>query len=505
MKEKNDRRSFLKKFSVGGLSAAVLPGAVFAAPPVQEELQQLSASKVESKNEKRQQRSYNEVYKGEYLNRVAFPIGGMGAGMFCLEGTGAISHMSIRNKPEMFHEPSMFAAVAVKGLEKGAKVLEGPVQDWKMFGRRGTGNGVHGATYGLPRMEKAIFDARFPFGNVRLNDDDLPLEVELTGWSPFIPTDEDNSSLPVGALEYKFVNKGKETIEAVFSYNARNFVVQHQQKGTVKSTSNGFVLTQESTEEKPHLQTDFAIFTDDSDTVVDHRWFRGGWFDPLTMVWNTIKEGKVKSNEPVEEGAPGASLFVPFKLNPGEERIIRVMMAWYVPESELHFGEKVEEEGCDPASGCCSTPAAIGLDGEGKPYTAANYKPWYSSKFNDIHEVTHYWQRNYDDLHQKSALFRDAFYASTLPPEVLEAIAANLTILKSPTVMRQYDGRMWNWEGCSDDWGCCHGSCTHVWNYAQAIPHLFPALERSFVIQSFVKIRVRPDIRRFGLTCPFHH
>jgi hypothetical protein len=43
--------------------------------------------------------------------------------------------------------------------------------------------------------------------------------------------------------------------------------------------------------------------------------------------------------------------------------------------------------------------------------------------------------------------------------------------------MRQADGKFRGWEGCSDGGGCCHGSCTHVWNYAQAIPHLFPALE----------------------------
>ena len=58
-------------------------------------------------------------------------------------------------------------------------------------------------------------------------------------------------------------------------------------------------------------------------------------------------------------------------------------------------------------------------------------------------------------------------------------MAANLTILKSATVMRQHDGRFWVWEGSGDSWGSCHGSCTHVWNYAQAVPHLFPRMERS--------------------------
>ncbi|MEX2335881.1 MAG: GH116 family glycosyl hydrolase [Fulvivirga sp.] len=480
MKENNNRRSFLKKLGIGAGFSAV-PTAFLTgcdALPGQAE-DQKSSRFLPDKNKPQGSRGFNEPYKGEYLDRVAFPIGGMGAGMFCMEGTGAISHMSVRNKPEMFHEPNMFAAIAVKGVIKGAKVLEGPVPDWKRFGRRGTGNGAHGTNFGLPRFNNAKFTTRFPFGAINLKDEDVPLEVEVTGWSPFVPTDADNSSLPVGGLEYKFINKGSKTVEAVFSYNSRNFIQFHSNKGRIKKIANGFVLGQEGTEEKPFLKSDFAIFTDDANTVVDYCWFRGGWFDPLTMVWNTIKEGKTKSNDLVNEDAPGASLFVPFSLQPGEERIIRVMMAWYVPESDLHFGEVVKEEACDPASGCCSSPASLGLDEEGNAITSTTYKPWYSSKFSSIDDIAIYWQKNYKDLYKRSKLFSESFYASTLPPEVMEAVAANLTILKSPTVMRQYDGRMWNWEGCSDDWGCCHGSCTHVWNYAQAIPHLFPSLERS--------------------------
>lgn len=58
-------------------------------------------------------------------------------------------------------------------------------------------------------------------------------------------------------------------------------------------------------------------------------------------------------------------------------------------------------------------------------------------------------------------------------------MSANLAILKSPTILREENGNIWGWEGCFPDNGCCHGSCTHVWNYAQALPHLYPQLERT--------------------------
>src|SRR5581483_3783584 len=95
-----------------------------------------------------------------------------------------------------------------------------------------------------------------------------------------------------------------------------------------------------------------------------------------------------------------------------------------------------------------------------------------------IEELIRYWQTHYQQLRADAERFSRSFFDSTLPPEVLEAVAANLSVLKSPTVLRQVDGRMWGWEGVNDAKGNCYGSSTHVWNYAQSVAHLFPSLER---------------------------
>ena len=498
MKENSGRRSFIKNVSMGSISAAILPVSFATATnllPENDQQQNLSSPQ-------KNKRLYNSAYQGENLNRVAFPVGGLGAGMFCMEGTGAISHVSVRNKPEIFNEPGMFAAIAVKGKKNGAKLLEGPVPDWKKFGQRDAGNGSGGATTGLPHFRHASFTAKFPFGYLDISDEDIPFKIKITGWSPFIPTEDDNSGLPVGAMEYHFINTGKSTTEAVFSFNAKIFLKIEKGKNSIQSLDNGFVLSEAGTTEKP-FPANFAIFTDDGATIVDHCWFRGGWWDPLTMAWNTVKSGEAKAVAPVDNDAPGASLYVPFTLAPGKEKTIRVMMAWYCPDSEQTYGEMgARKENCDPASGCCNSPADIGLDKYDKDFDGKFYKPWYSSRFKSIEEVAVYWKQQYAALRQKSSLFTDAFYASTLPPEVIEAVAANLTILKSPTVMRQYDGRLWSFEGCGDEGGCCHGSCTHVWNYAQAIPHLFPALERSLRNTEFCESQDEKGHQNFRAVLP---
>ena len=130
-----NRRKFLKDLGIGSVTAGFMPSSFIA--------NDQAANGVETNQQQKQgthKHEYNGSYSGEYLSRIAFPLGGIGAGMFCLEGTGAISHMSVRNKPDVFNEPGMFAAISIKGLTNGAKILEGPVPDWKKFGLRDAGN-----------------------------------------------------------------------------------------------------------------------------------------------------------------------------------------------------------------------------------------------------------------------------------------------------------------------------------------------------------------------------
>ena len=314
---------------------------------------------------------YNGEYSGERLNRVAFPMGGIGAGMICLEGSGALSHVSLRHRPEVFNEPVTFAALCVKGGPNVARVLQGPVPDWKKFGQGGSGNGASGAAFGLPRFHEATFSTRFPFATIELEDKDVPLAVAITGWSPFEPGDADNASLPVAAMEYRFTNKTGQPREAVFSWSARNFMVVGKNTNAVKSAPGGFMLWSAGPQERGWEEGAFTATVDDPAVKVDHAWFRGGWFDPLTIAWKEIADGKCYDHPPVTEGgaSPGGTLFVPFTLAARASKTIVLRFAWHVGQTNLRIGKDPEAKA-------------------GEQTVQGNYKPWYAGRFANIGEVT---------------------------------------------------------------------------------------------------------------------
>lgn len=418
-------------------------------------------------------RIFNGPYVGLQRERVAYPLGGIGAGMICLEGGGGLSHVSLRGRPDFFHEPMIFSAISLLGSRKASRVLEGPIPMRKIHGTPGSGNGAQGKHWGLPRFADAVFESRFPFGAVDLTDPDLPIRARVSGWSPFTPGDPDSSSLPIAALEYAIENTGDSDLDAVYSFHSANFMAVPHGENSVHKIESGFVCSQSGTSERPWDEGAFSATVLNREVHVDCAWFRGGWWDGITMVWNAIRNGRLIDRQghqdPKSGPSPGASLYVPIHVPAGQRVGVRLLLAWYVPETDVRCGIG-EGETPPPANVPQNTAESRELP---------RHSPWYAGRFEDVGDLMSHWRTNYADLRRRTQTFSDCFYDTTLPPEIVEAVSANLTILKSPTVARQADGRFWGWEGCRDNEGCCHGSCTHVWNYAQAVPHLFPSLERT--------------------------
>lgn len=421
-----------------------------------------------------------KVYKGDHLQQIAFPLGGLGAGCLHLGGASNFQDFCLFNTPAFGHSPMTFAAAYCEEQERQTgvmRVLEGPVQNPHIYNQARFGNGALASGHeGLPHMECAEFRGEFPFAWVQLEDQALPLEVSLEAFSPLIPGDDIGSGLPAAFLSYRLRSRAKGPMRVQFSFNVQypapanmhghdNRDLQgHRVYHRHNSNFAGLYFENDLLADDPRKVSIAVVSTLDGQRA-NCAWFRGGWFDALTVLTHQLIHGTLPNEptsrpvSPVGRARFGATLFWNLKLNPGDQVEIPLIYCWYAPNSSLNYGRSDK--------------------GDETTQENRGYKPFYSTLYDDAWSVAHAAATRQTELTQRTREFHRALFRSSLPDSVLEAVSANLAILKSPTVLRQQDGSLWNWEGCSYGSGCCAGSCTHVWNYAQAIPYLFPALERT--------------------------
>lgn len=426
------------------------------------------------------------TYSGEYATQVAMPLGGIGAGSVCLNGYGGLQDFSIRTRPETTGLPAgftanspeaAFAVLHIRGAAGATKLVEGPFPAFKIFDQGLQGQGLRrGGFEGLPRFGKCIFKGEYPFGEAVLTDRAIPLKVELRGWNPFIPLDDKASGIPCAILEYTLRNESKEPVEYEFSYHLSHLTpgCKPDQAGSLNTLIPGKGVLLHNTEE-----TNAEAYGSATLTVIGAKprikgmWLRSpGWeFDSLSALWREVSKGTFTendgSNEVDKTGRNGCSILLEGRLAPGKSHTYPILITWHFPNCYLEDGGKVVDRGVQGPVGCRTK--------DGPP----PWRPYYAVLWKDAREVAEYVEAEYAQLRERTTNFKEALFTSTLPPYVLDAVSANLAILKSPTVLREENGNLWGWEGCFPDSGCCHGSCTHVWNYAQAFPHLYPQLERT--------------------------
>ncbi len=404
--------------------------------------------------------------RGANLLQVAMPLGGIGAGCICLNGHGGLQDFSIRHAPALSampdrHQPldAGFALLHFPALQE-TRLVEGPFPPEKLYNLGLRSQGYNGGGFeGLPRFRACTFSGEYPFGVVALSDPELPLEVSLTGFNPFIPLDDLNSGIPCAILEYELHNTSTQPVAYQFSYHLSHLAWKGAESSARSAALPGLGI--HFWNEAPAVSPAFgstALGLLNGEPLIKARWLRGGWFDALSALWREVSSGDFQPADGLHANSrparDGGSLLVAGELAPGERIIYPVVIAWHFPNISA-----------GPASGAVPVETC--------------WHPFYATRWQDAREVLAYVGEHYPRLRSQTQAFHDALFASSLPAEVLEAVSANLAILKSPTLLRHEDGDLWGWEGCFCDAGCCSGSCTHVWNYAQSIPHLFPALERS--------------------------
>lgn len=416
-------------------------------------------------------------------SEAAFLLGGIGTGNISVGARGELRDWEIFNSPNKgFYSPGTYFALWCRseGQAAVAKILESRIRP----PYRGQ-SGIRNRQAGVGRFANSQMRAEYPFVWVDLMDPAVPVAVTLEAFTPFIPLNADDSGIPAAVIRYRVANPTGEPVEVAVAGTLANLASFTGFNGIGKRQfaddavneyrngpgASGYFLRTSSLSPSDAKFGNLAIMvTDLAARNRPNAWSLlsssprpsgngGGDF------WNDFREDG-RLNEAPRDGdtslverprlgfghVGGGDL-----LAPGESRVFEFIVSWYYPNRPKCWNAGA------PDQQCCDD-------------TVRNY---YATKFKDAWDVGSYLVSSLDRLEQQSRDFHRAFFTTTMPLEVLDAASTNITVLRSPTCFRLEDGTFAGWEGCNDEKGCCAGSCTHVWNYAQTVAFLFPELEHS--------------------------
>lgn len=407
-------------------------------------------------------------FTGDSLKEIALPLGGIGTGTVCLGGRGQLRDWELFNKPHKGNLlPYTFPAIYVKP-ESGEPITR--VLESKLLPPFIEAGGMNpNRVCGLPRLKEAVFQGEYPFAHVDFRDPKLPVKVELMAFNPMIPLNEKDSSIPTAILRYKVTNNGSKSVDGTICWSVQNAVDgEGKHNEFVEADAfRGVKMT------NPKLKPDdlafgsMAIVTTHKNVACRVSWPAAGWWDSAQTFWDDFKDDGQFTASGEEAHTDITSLALRFSLKPGESVELPFIFTWYFPNRENYWNGEAEVKG-------------------------ARLRNRYANWWDDAWDAAGYVAKHMDRLEKETRLFSDALYSSTLPAVALDAAGANMSIMRTHTGLFLDDDRFYAFEGCGDQGGCCPMNCTHVWNYEQAMAHLYPRLERTMRLTDFT-VNVEED------------
>ncbi len=378
--------------------------------------------------------SERKVYSGKELHALGMPLGPIGGGSMYLRGTGELYRWEIfNNMNSAAYIPDQFFAIRAKpaGGEAVTRVLR--YYDGKE-----------------PGVKDIRFVGEFPIAYLEYVEPALPVKVSMTAFSPFIPTNAQDSAIPVIFFSITVNNESQEKV-AVSLIGALQNAVGYDGKSRYEGASwegyggNANYLF-------PGGENAYLVFMAKEGSRANMGFAMGGkgaianpqWADARSLLDDFARTGSLgaSASGPSEKGTTwNAALGSAFELAPGERTDVGFAILWYFP-GRLGVGNM--------------------------------YENWFTSGIDIATRLL-----NAGRLSEDTVLFHDTLFDTTLPYYVVERLSSQMSSPCTQLCMWLKDNSFFGFEGLNaDGTGCCPMNCNHVWNYEQTLARLFPEIER---------------------------
>ncbi|MBV8141745.1 MAG: hypothetical protein JOZ60_06835 [Verrucomicrobia bacterium] len=434
------------------------------------------------------------AYDQDHSHRIALPLGGIGTGTISLGGRGDLRDWEIVNRPAKGFAPknAFFALRTVADGQTVVRAVEGalPVELYEGW------SGSPVANAGMPRFRHSSFESAYPFGTVLLSDPEIPVDVRLEAFNPLIPGDADLSGIPVAVLRFVLVNKTASEVAASVCGTIQNFIGEDGSLGAPKGNRNslrkdseiqGIFLHSEGVDRQSEQWGTIALAATSTDRVTFRTsWAALSWGNSLLDFWDDFSaDGCLEDRESSGADSPTTSLAVPITVPPNGVQQVSFLLTWHFP-NRLSW----------------RVPQRNPQTWDDKLRWIGNY---YATQYEDAWDVALQVARRLDELEKRTARFVSSLCESDLPAEVKESALFNLSTLRTQTCFRTPDGHLFGWEGCQDRIGSCFGSCTHVWNYEQAVAFLFGDLAKGMREVEFIHSTDSRGLMSFRVNLPLEY
>ncbi len=485
------RRDFLTSVAIGAAAGTVvaLPGCLPHEKSNSEKENEESSGK----------QALKETYSRSQRIRSGIALGGLGTGSIELRKNGQFYNWSIMNNypfgggpvftiptwPRDGWEDSLLFFVLryqVEGEDPKIKLLQ--------INEGLTQGAMDSIEYYFPWMSPVTdieYRGRFPFVNMKFSDPEMPFIVELEAFSPFIPHDVKNSSLPGIYFNFKVRCTAEKPCDVMLLGSLRNLVSYDNYEKYFTSflkESTGYKYFDMSAGNADEASSAFghmglASLSDDSSWYLGWE-HRHPYYEKLLVERELAKIDDTENRNHIdrktgkkiagkssgsEDQRAFSSIAITHRLEPGQHFNHSFIMSWYFPNNYGSYN----------GSGKSDTNLPYHLN----QVITTNQGHFCDQFFSSAEEVVAYMAINKDELTGRTKAFLENFYASDADLFVLDQINSQLNTFITSSRLTM-DGTFAIREGMTADksWGPM--ATTDVSLYGDLpVLFLFPELQKS--------------------------